>query len=65
LQVLQFFVHSPLFIDDGSQGVCYLLELLLVCVVEFVHPLGERLVYGMVVVCVSGSSVVEHGYDVM
>ena len=62
---LELFVHPLLFGDDGPQGVSHLLELLLVRVVEFVHPLGERPVYGVVAVCVSGSSVVEHGYDVV
>jgi len=38
---LELFVHSLLFGDDGPQGVGHLLELLLVRVVEFVHPLGE------------------------
>jgi len=62
---LELFVHSLLFGDDGSQAVGHLLELLLVRVVEFVHPLGERLVYDVVAAYVSGSSVVEHGYDVV
>jgi len=62
---LELFVHSLLFGDDGPQGVGHLLELLLVRVVEFVHPLGERPVYDMVAAYVSGSSVVKHGYDVM
>jgi len=62
---LELFVHSLLFGDDGPQGVGHLLELLLVRVVEFVHPLGERPVYNVVAACISGSSVVEHGYDVM
>jgi len=62
---LELFVHSLLFGDDSPQGVGHLLEFLLVRVVEFVHPLGERPVYDVVVACVSGSSVVEHGYDVV
>ena len=62
---LGLFVHSLLFGDDGSQGVGHLLELLLVRVVEFVHSLGERSVYDVVAACISGSSVMEHGYDVM
>jgi len=62
---LKLFVHPLLFGDDGSQGDSHLLELLLVRVVEFVHPLGERPVYDVVAACVSGSSVVEHGYDVV
>jgi len=40
---LELFVHSLLFGDDGSQGVGDLLELLLVHVVELVHPLGKCL----------------------
>ena len=62
---LKSFIHSLLFGDDGFQGVGHLLELLLVRVVEFVHPLGERPMYDVVAACVSGSGVVEHGYDVM
>jgi len=62
---LELFVHSLLFGDDVPQGVGHLLELLLVLVVEFVHPLGERPVYDLVAVYISGSSVVEHGYDVV
>jgi len=62
---LELFVHSLLFGDDGPQGVGHLLELLLVRVVEFVHPLDERPVYDVVAACISGSSVVEHGYDVV
>jgi len=63
---LELFVHSLLFGDDGPQGVGHLLELLLVRVVEFVHPLGECPVYDVVAACISGStSVVEHGYDVV
>jgi len=62
---LELFVHSLLFGDDGPQGVGHLLEFLLVRVMQFVHPLGERPVYDMVVACVSGSSVVKHGYDVV
>ena len=62
---LELFVHVLLFGDDGSQGVGHRLELLLVCVVEFVHALGERPVYNVVAACIPGSSVVEHGYDVM
>jgi len=62
---LELFIHSLLFGDDGPQGVGHLLELLLVRVVEFVHPLGGRPVYDVVAACISGSSVVEHGYDVL
>ena len=62
---LELFVHSLLFGYDGPQGVRHLLELLLVRVVEFVRPLGERPVYDVVAACVSGSSVVKHGYDVV
>jgi len=55
---LEFFVHSLLFGDDGSQGVGHLLELPLVRVIEFVHPLGERPVYDVVAAYISSSSVV-------
>jgi len=65
LPVLELFVHLLLFSDDGSQCVGHPLELLLVRIVEFVHLLGECPVYGVVVACISGSSVVDHGYDVM
>jgi len=50
LQGLELFVHSLLFGDDCPQGVGHLLELLLVCVVEFVLPLGEHPVYDVVAV---------------
>ena len=62
---LELFVHSLLFGDDGPQGVGHLLELLLVRVVEFVYPLGEHPVYDVVAACISGSSVVKHGYDIV
>ena len=62
---LELFVHSLLFGDDGPQGVGNLLELLLVRIVEFVHPLGERPVYDVVAACISGSSLVKHGYDIV
>ena len=62
---LELFVHSLLFGADGPQGVGHLLELLLVRVMEFVHPLGEHTVYDVVAAFVSGSSVVVHGYDVV
>jgi len=62
---LELFVHSLLFSDDDPQGVGHLLELLLVRVVEFLLPLGECPVYDVVAACISGSSVVEHGYDVV
>jgi len=62
---LELFVHSLLSGYDGPQGVGHLLELLLVRVVEFVHPLGKRPVKDMVAACISGSSVVKYGYDVV
>jgi len=58
---LELFVHSLLFGDDGSQGVSHLLELLLVRIVEFVHPLGVCPVYDMVAACVPGGCLMYHG----
>jgi len=60
---LELFVHSLLFGDDGSQGVGHLLGLLLVRVVEFVHPLGERPVYHVVAAHVPGGCLMYHGDD--
>jgi len=58
---LELFVHSLLFGDDGSQGVGHLLELLLVCVVELVHPLGERPVYNVIAAGIPGGCLMYHG----
>jgi len=60
---LELFVHSLLFSDDGSQGVGHLLELLLVRVVELVHPLGERPVYDVIAAGVPGDCLMYHGDD--
>jgi len=60
---LELFVHSVLFSDDGSQGVGHLLELLLVRVVELVHPLGERPVYDVIAAIVPGGCLMYHGDD--
>jgi len=60
---LELFVHSLLFGDDGSQGVGHLLELLLVRVVELVHPLGERPVYDVIAAGVPGGCLMYHGDD--
>ena len=60
---LELFVHSLLFGDDGSQGVGHLLELLLVRVVELVHPLGERPVYDVITASVPGGCLMYHGDD--
>jgi len=60
---LELFVHSLLFGDEGSQGVGHLLELLLVHVVELVHPLGVRPVYDMIVADVPGGCLMYHGDD--
>jgi len=57
---LELFVHSLLFGDDGSQGVGHLLELLLVHVVEHVHPLGEHPVYDVIVAGVPGGCLMYH-----
>ena len=58
---LELFVHSLLFCDDGPQRVGHLQELLLVCVVEFVHALGERPVYDLVAASVPGGCLMYHG----
>jgi len=60
---LELFVHSLLFGDDGSQGVGHLLELLLVRVVELVHPLGERLVYDVIAAGLPGGCLMYQGDD--
>jgi len=60
---LELFIHSLLFGDDGSQGVGHLLELLLVHIVELVHPLGERLVYDVIVAGVPGGCLMYHSDD--
>ena len=60
---LELFVHSLLFGDEGSQGVGHLLELLLVCIVELVHPLSERPVYDVIAAGVLGGCLMYHGDD--
>jgi len=60
---LELFVHSLLFGDDGSQGVGHLLELLLVRVVELVHPLGKCPVYDVIAASVPGGCLMYHGDD--
>jgi len=60
---LKLLVHSLLFGDDGSQGVGHLLELLLVRVVELVHPLSEHPVYDMIATGVPGGCLMYHGDD--
>jgi len=60
---LELFVHSLLFGDDGYQGVGHLLELLLVRVVELVHPLGEHPVYDVIAAGVLGGCLMYHGDD--
>ena len=60
---LELFVHALLFCDDGSQGVGQLLELLLVHVVELVHPLGKCPVYNVIAVGVPGGCLMYHGDD--
>ena len=60
---LELFVHSLLFGDDGSQRVSHLQELLLVQVVELVHPLGERQMYDMIAAGVPGGCLMYHGDD--
>jgi len=60
---LELFVRSQLFGDDGSQGVGHLLELLLVRVVEVIHPLGERQVYDVIAAGVPSGCLMYHGDD--
>ena len=60
---LELFVYSLLFSDDGSQGVGHRLELLLVHVVELVHPLGKRPVYDVIAAGVPGGCLMYHGDD--
>ena len=59
----ELFVQSLLFGDDGSQGVGHLLDLLLVHVVELVHPLGKRPLYNVIAASVPGGSLMYHGDD--
>ena len=54
-------VYSLLFGDDRLQCVGHPLELLLVCVVEFIHALGERPVHYVVAAGVLGGRLVYHG----
>ena len=60
---LELFVHSLLFDDEGPQGVGHMLELLLVRVVEFIHPLGKHPVYDVVAAHVLGGCLMYHGDD--
>jgi len=60
---LELFVHALLFGDDGSQGVGHLLELLLVRVVELVHPLGEGPVYNVIAAGVPGGCLMYNDDD--
>jgi len=60
---LELFVHSLLFGDDCSQGVGHLLELLLVCVMELVHPQGERAVYDVIAAGIPGGCLMYRGDD--
>ena len=47
--------------DDALQGVGHPLELLLVCVVELVHALGECSVDDVIALCIPGGSLMYHG----
>jgi len=58
---LDLFVHSLLFGDNDFQGVGHPLELLLVCIVEFIHALGEGAVYHMIAAGVLGGCFMYHG----
>ena len=60
---LELFVYSLLFNDDGSQGVGHLLELLLLHVVELIHPLGECPVYDVIGAGIPGGCLMYHGDD--
>ena len=54
-------VDSLLLGDDCFRRVGHLLELLLVCVMEFVHALGERPVHHVIAAGVLGGHLVYHG----
>ena len=60
---LELLVHLLLFSDNGSQGVGHLLELLLVRVVELIHPLGECPVYDFIAASVPGGCLMSDGDD--
>jgi len=60
---LELFVHSLLFGDDSSQGVGHLIELLLVHVVELIHPLSKPPVYDVIAAGVLGGCLMYHCDD--
>jgi len=58
---LMLSVDSLLLSDHCFQRVGLLLELLLVCVMEFVHVLGEHPVHHLIAAGVLGGRLVYHG----
>jgi len=60
---LNLFVHSLLFCDNDFQGVGHPLELLLVCIVEFIHALGEGAVHHMIAPCILSGCLMYQGDD--
>ena len=63
LLALDLFVHSLLFSDNDFQGVGHLLELLLVCIMEFIHMLGKGVVHHMIAACILCGCLMYHGDD--
>jgi len=61
LLCLESSIDSLLLGDDCFQSVGHPLELLLVCVMEFVHALGEHLVHHVIVVDFLDGRLVYHG----
>jgi len=60
---LDLFVHSLLFGNNDFQGVGHPLGLLLVCIMEFIHTLGEGAVHHMIAACIHLGCLMYHGDD--
>jgi len=58
---LELSIDSLLLGDDCFPRVGHPLELLLVCVIEFIHTLGECPVHHMIVAGILGGHLVYHG----
>ena len=60
---LNLFVHLLLFGDNDFQDVGHPLELLLVCIMEFIHTLGEGAVHHMIAARILCGCLMYHGDD--
>jgi len=60
---LNLSVNSLLFGDNHFQGVGHPLELLLVCIVEFIHALDEGAVHHIIAVRIPCCCLMYHGDD--